>query len=228
MLPIRDENRTHHVPIVNYVLIALNVIVFIFELTAGANLDATINQIALIPAQVTAGLDVGDIRAIFVSMFLHAGWSHLLGNMLYLWIFGDNVEDRLGHFGYLVFYLAGDVVAAFAHVALNPNSVIPTVGASGAIAAVLGAYLVLFPHVKVLTFVPIGFFLRLTLLPASLLLGFWFVLQLFNGVLTIGLSDMGGTAFWAHIGGFVFGMLVGWICNKSSLGRPVGSWEDAE
>ena len=228
MLPIRDENRTHHVPIVNYVLIALNVIVFIFELTAGANLDATINQIALIPAQVTAGLDVGDIRAIFVSMFLHAGWSHLLGNMLYLWIFGDNVEDRLGHFGYLVFYLAGGVVAAFAHVALNPNSVIPTVGASGAIAAVLGAYLVLFPHVKVLTFVPIGFFLRLTLLPASLLLGFWFVLQLFNGVLTIGLSDMGGTAFWAHIGGFVFGMLVGWICNKSSLGRPVGSWEDAE
>jgi len=139
MLPIRDENRTHHVPIVNYVLIALNVIVFIFELTAGANLDATINQIALIPAQVTAGLDVGDIRAIFVSMFLHAGWSHLLGNMLYLWIFGDNVEDRLGHFGYLVFYLAGGVVAAFAHVALNPNSVIPTVGASGAIAAVLGA-----------------------------------------------------------------------------------------
>ena len=147
--------------------------------------------------------------------------------MLYLWIFGDNVEDRLGHFWYLVFYLAGGIVAAFAHVALNPNSVIPTVGASGAIAAVLGAYLILFPQVKVLTFVPIGFFLRLTLLPASLLLGFWFVLQLFNGLLTLGLADMGGTAFWAHIGGFVFGVLIGWLCNKKSLGRKVSSWAES-
>jgi membrane associated rhomboid family serine protease len=101
------------------------------------------------------------------------------------------------------------------------------VGASGAIAAVLGAYLILFPQVKVLTFVPIGFFLRLTLLPASLLLGFWFVLQLFNGLLTLGLADMGGTAFWAHIGGFVFGVLIGWLCNKKSLGRKVSSWAES-
>ena len=227
MLPIQDEIRAHRFPFVNYSLIALNIIVFILELMAGPNLETALYEIALIPANVTAGFDLGDMKAIFTSMFLHAGLSHLLGNMLYLWIFGDNVEDRLGHFWYLVFYLAGGVVAAFAHVALNPNSVIPTVGASGAIAAVLGAYLILFPQVKVLTFVPIGFFLRLTLLPASLLLGFWFVLQLFNGLLTLGLADMGGTAFWAHIGGFVFGVLIGWLCNKKSLGRKVSSWAES-
>ena len=224
MLPIQDEIRAHRFPFVNYTLIALNIIVFIFELMAGPDLEAALYEIALIPANVTAGFDLGDLKAIFTSMFLHAGLSHLLGNMLYLWIFGDNVEDRIGHFWYLVFYLAGGVVAAFAHVALNPNSVIPTVGASGAIAAVLGAYLILFPQVKVLTFVPIGFFLRLTLLPASLLLGFWFVLQLFNGLLTLGLADMGGTAFWAHIGGFVFGVLIGWLINKEHLGQPVKRW----
>ena len=227
MLPIRDEIRAHRFPFVNYTLIALNIIVFIFELMAGPDLEAALYEIALIPANVTAGFDLGDLKAIFTSMFLHAGLSHLLGNMLYLWIFGDNVEDRLGHFWYLVFYLAGGIVAAFAHVALNPNSVIPTVGASGAIAAVLGIYLILFPQVKVLTFVPIGFFLRLTLLPASLLLGFWFVLQLFNGLLTLGLADMGGTAFWAHIGGFVFGVLIGWLCNKKSLGYKVSSWVES-
>ena len=228
MLPIQDEIRAHRFPFVNYSLIALNIIVFILELMAGPSLETALYEIALIPANVTAGFDLGDMKAIFTSMFLHAGLSHLLGNMLYLWIFGDNVEDRLGHFWYLVFYLAGGIMAAFAHVALNPNSVIPTVGASGAIAAVLGAYLILFPQVKVLTFVPIGFFLRLTLLPASLLLGFWFVLQLFNGLLTLGLADMGGTAFWAHIGGFVFGVLIGWLCNKKSLGRKVSSWADAD
>ena len=227
MLPIRDEIRAHRFPFVNYTLIALNIIVFILELMAGPNLETALYEIALIPANVTAGFDIGDLKAIFTSMFLHAGLSHLLGNMLYLWIFGDNVEDRLGHFWYFVFYLAGGIMAAFAHVALNPNSVIPTVGASGAIAAVLGAYLILFPQVKVLTFVPIGFFLRLTLLPASLLLGFWFVLQLFNGLLTLGLADMGGTAFWAHIGGFVFGVLIGWLCNKKSLGRKVSSWAES-
>ena len=224
MLPIQDEIRAHRFPFVNYSLIALNFIVFILELMAGPNLETALYEIALIPANVTAGFDLGDLKAIFTSMFLHAGLSHLLGNMLYLWIFGDNVEDRIGHFWYLVFYLAGGIVAAFAHVALNPNSVIPTVGASGAIAAVLGAYLILFPQVKVLTFVPIGFFLRLTLLPASLLLGFWFVLQLFNGLLTLGLADMGGTAFWAHIGGFVFGVLVAWLINAKQLGEPINSW----
>jgi len=224
MLPIQDEIRAHRFPFVNYSLIVLNIIVFILELMAGPSLETALYEIALIPANLTAGFDLGDLKAIFTSMFLHAGLSHLLGNMLYLWIFGDNVEDRLGHFWYFVFYLAGGIMAAFAHVALNPNSVIPTVGASGAIAAVLGAYLILFPQVKVLTFVPIGFFLRLTLLPASLLLGFWFVLQLFNGLLTLGLADMGGTAFWAHIGGFVFGVLIGWLINKEHLGQPVKRW----
>jgi len=170
MIPIRDEIRARRVPYINYILIAINVIVFILEYTAGSQMEAIVSEFALVPAQLTAGLDPGDFRSILTSMFLHAGWAHLLGNMLYLWIFGDNVEDRLGHFWYLVFYLAGGFVAALAHWAINPASIIPTVGASGAIAAVLGAYLVMYPRARVYTFIPIGFFIRLRLLPASVVL----------------------------------------------------------
>jgi membrane associated rhomboid family serine protease len=144
--------------------------------------------------------------------------------MLYLWIFGDNVEDRLGHFWYLIFYLVGGFVAAFTHWAINPTSVIPTVGASGAIAAVLGAYLVMYPRSRVYTFIPIGFFVRLQLLPASVVLVLWFVLQLFNGMLSIGGEDVGGTAFWAHIGGFVFGVLVGLLAKDRNVENPVRQW----
>ena len=215
MIPISDDLRPRRFPIVNYFLIAANVVVFLYELSLGSQLDAFTTQYALIPAQVTAGIDLGDFRNIFIGMFLHAGWLHLLGNMLYLWIFGDNVEDRFGHFGYLIFYLFGGVIAAFAHTLLNPTSIVPTVGASGAIAAVLGAYLILFPRSRVYTFIPLGFFTRLTPLPAVLVLGVWFVLQLFNGVVSVGTGDMGGTAFWAHIGGFVFGMLMGLLMKRN-------------
>ena len=206
MIPIRDQNPTRHTPIMNYLLIAANVLVFLFFLMAGANQEALVYQFALIPANVTAGVDLGDVRDIFTSMFMHGGWAHLLGNMLYLWIFGDNVEDRMGSFNYLIFYLAGGVAASLAHILTNPGSQIPTVGASGAIGAVLGAYLVLYPRSRVLTFIPLGFFMRLTLVPASIVLGLWFVLQLFSGVLSLGGPDVGGVAFWAHIGGFVAGV----------------------
>ncbi|HOE34966.1 MAG: rhomboid family intramembrane serine protease [Chloroflexi bacterium] len=228
MIPIRDEIRARRVPYINYILIAINVIVFILEYTAGSQMEAIVSEFALVPAQLTAGLDPGDFRSILTSMFLHAGWAHLLGNMLYLWIFGDNVEDRLGHFWYLVFYLAGGFVAALAHWAINPASIIPTVGASGAIAAVLGAYLVMYPRARVYTFIPIGFFIRLRLLPASVVLILWFILQLFSGVLTIGLGDVGGTAFWAHIGGFVFGVLVGWLASRRRASGPVRYWTASE
>ncbi len=137
MIPIRDEIKARRVPYVNYILIAINVGVFIFEFMSGPRLEALISEFALVPAQLTAGLDLGDMRSVLTSMFLHASWMHLLGNMLYLWIFGDNVEDRLGHFWYLLFYLAGGFVAALAHWAINPASSIPTVGASGAIALCL-------------------------------------------------------------------------------------------
>lgn len=227
MIPIRDEIKTRRVPYINYILIAINVVIFIYEFISGPRLEAIISEFALVPAQISAGLDVGDMRSILTSMFLHASWMHLLGNMLYLWIFGDNVEDRLGHLRYLLFYLAGGFVAAFAHWAINPASSIPTVGASGAIAAVLGAYLVMYPRARVYTFIPIGFFVRLRLLPASVVLLLWFILQLFSGVLTIGAGDMGGTAFWAHIGGFVFGVLVGLLVKGKGVGTPARQWSQS-
>lgn len=224
MIPIRDEIKARRFPYINYILIGINLVVFIFEFMAGSHLDAIVNQYALVPSQITSGLDLGDMWFILTSMFMHASWLHLLGNMLYLWIFGDNVEDRLGHFWYLIFYLVGGFVAAFTHWAINPTSVIPTVGASGAIAAVLGAYLVMYPRSRVYTFIPIGFFVRLQLLPASVVLVLWFVLQLFNGMLSIGGEDVGGTAFWAHIGGFVFGVLVGLLAKDRSVENPVRQW----
>ena len=191
---------------------------------AGDNQEALVYQFALIPSNITAGVDLGDVRDIFTSMFMQGGWAHLLGNMLYLWIFGDNVEDRLGSFNYLLFYLAGGVAASLAHILTNPGSQIPTVGASGAIAAVLGAYLVLYPRSRVLTFIPLGFFMRLTLVPASLVLGLWFVLQLFNGVVSLGGPEMGGVAFWAHIGGFAFGVLTAFLFARGHKPQSSVVW----
>jgi membrane associated rhomboid family serine protease len=209
VIPIRDDLRTRRTPVINYMLIAINVVVFIIMWLAGSNQDAIVYQFALIPANFMASINAANITDIFTSMFMHSGIAHLAGNMLYLWIFGDNVEDRLGRFGYLVFYLVGGVIASITHILTNPGSQIPTVGASGAIAAVLGAYLVMYPQSRVATFIPLGFFMRLTMLPASIVLGLWFVLQLFNGFLSLGGPDVGGVAFWAHIGGFVCGVVVG-------------------
>lgn len=210
MIPIRDQIPSQTVPIVNYLLIAANVVVFIlqFLLFSGPAEEAFVYEYALIPSQVTAGLDVGDVRDIFTSMFMHAGLAHIGGNMLYLWIFGDNVEDRLGHARYIAFYLVGGVLASLAHILTNPTSQIPTVGASGAIAAVLGAYLVLFPQSRVVTLIPLGFFVRMTVVPAIIVLGLWFILQLFSGLISMGGPDVGGVAFWAHIGGFVAGVVM--------------------
>lgn len=208
MIPIRDQIPTRRVPVVNYLLIVANVIVFILMWLAGSDQEAMVWQFALIPSQVTAGLDMGDITRVFTSMFMHGGIAHIAGNMLYLWIFGDNVEDAMGHGKYLLFYLFGGVIASLAHILTNPGSQIPTVGASGAIAAVLGAYLVLYPQSRVQTIIPLGYFMRITLLPASIVLGLWFVLQLFSGFLSLGGPDVGGVAFWAHIGGFVTGVVL--------------------
>lgn len=209
MIPIRDEIQSHRTPFVNYALILINVVVFLLTYVLNTNPEGVYSQFAFFPNEIRQGLDLGDVRNILTSMFMHAGWVHLLGNMLYLWIFGDNIEDRLGHTNYLIFYLAGGVFAAFAHYLTNPTSTIPTVGASGAIAAVLGAYLVFYPNSRVYTFIPIGFFIRLRLVPAVIVLSLWFILQLFSGVGSLGLGDQGGTAYWAHIGGFVFGLLLG-------------------
>lgn len=214
MIPIKDELRSRRFAVVNYALIAINLLVFGLELMQGADLNSFVERHAFIPSLISSGLDLGDFERLFSSMFMHGGWMHLLGNMLYLWIFGDNIEDALGHFGYFAFYIASGVLSAFAHYSFNPQSTVPTVGASGAIAGVLGAYLVFYPSSRVYTFIPVGFFSRLTLLPTFVVLGLWFILQLFNGFLSIGAADRGGVAFWAHIGGFVFGLLIGLLFKK--------------
>ena len=208
MIPIRDQIPTRHVPVVNYLLIAANILVFVLMWLAGPYQESLVYQFAMIPANLTTGLNLADIADIFTGMFMHAGILHLGGNMLYLWIFGDNVEDSMGSVKYLAFYLVGGVVASLTHILTNPGSQIPTVGASGAIAAVLGAYLVLYPQSRVLTIIPLGFFMRMTLIPASIVLGLWFVLQLFSGFLSLGGPDVGGVAFWAHIGGFLSGVVL--------------------
>jgi hypothetical protein len=224
MIPIRDENPTRRTPIVNYLLIAANVLVFMVMWLAGPSQEALVSRFAMIPASFGDGVSAGDVFDIFTSMFMHAGFAHIAGNMLYLWIFGDNVEDRLGPGRYLAFYLVGGVVASLAHLLTNPNSQIPTVGASGAIAAVLGAYLLLYPRSRVATFIPLGYFMRLTVLPAIVVLGFWFVLQLFSGLLTLGGPDVGGVAFWAHIGGFVAGVVMVWLLGAGRRREGVVAW----
>ena len=208
MIPIRDQIPTRRVPVVNYLLIAVNILVFVLMWLAGSAQEELVYQFAMIPSNFANGIDPGDISDIFTSMFMHAGLAHIAGNMLYLWIFGDNVEDSMGPVKYLTFYLLGGLVASLTHILTSPGSQIPTVGASGAIAAVLGAYLVLFPQSRVLTIIPLGFFMRMTMVPAAIVLGLWFVLQLFSGVLSLGGPDVGGVAFWAHIGGFVTGVVL--------------------
>ena len=224
MIPIRDEIPTRRVPIINYLLIAANILVFVLMLLAGSAQEALVYQFAMIPANFTNGVDLGDVIDIFTSMFMHAGLAHIAGNMLYLWIFGDNVEDRLGPVKYLAFYLMGGVVASLTHLLTNPGSQIPTVGASGAIAAVLGAYLVLFPQSRIMTFIPLGFFMRLTAVPAIIVLGFWFILQLFSGVMSLGQADVGGVAFWAHIGGFVAGVVMAKLLAPGHRPESAVTW----
>ncbi|HEX6085616.1 MAG TPA: rhomboid family intramembrane serine protease [Thermoanaerobaculia bacterium] len=210
MIPLRDDNPRRTFPIVTYLLVALNVLAFVWELSLGQNLDRALSGIAFIPARYwMPGNWIFDLMTIVASMFLHGGLMHIGSNMLYLWIFGDNVEDRLGHFRYLLFYLLCGFLATLAHAVFSPGSRIPAIGASGAIAGVLGAYLILYPHARVMTLIPIFFFITVRHLPAIFILGFWFILQLFVGVGSLGVrdaQDMGGVAYWAHIGGFVAGM----------------------
>jgi membrane associated rhomboid family serine protease len=209
MFPIGDDSSLRRsTPIVTYALIAINVLVFLLELQAG---DAFIEEWAFYP--VRFGKDpAGNVDNIFTAMFMHGGWMHLFGNMLYLWIFGDNVEDRFGKIPYIIFYLVSGIAATFAQYAVSAGSNIPNVGASGAIAGVLGAYLVLFPKARVNVIVPGGMVMAL---PAIIVLGFWIVLQLFSGVGSIAqtdeTADVGGVAYMAHVGGFLAGVVLGLI-----------------
>jgi membrane associated rhomboid family serine protease len=212
MIPLRDDNPSQSVPVVTRTLIVLNVLAFFGEVWLGPSLNAFVVGWGLVPLRFTYAFTGAEplaptLLTALTSMFLHGGWIHLLGNLWYLWIFGDNVEDRLGHVKFLLFYLAGGIFAAVVHLLFNQGSAVPTVGASGAIAAVLGAYAVLYPRARVLTLVPIFIFFQVVALPALLVLALWFVVQIFTGALSIGTTG-GGVAWWAHIGGFLFGMAV--------------------
>ena len=212
MLPLSDHNPSRTTPVINILLIAANVLMFFWELSLGPNLEPALFNVAFIPARFWySPIHPVNIIGIFVSMFLHGGWLHLGGNMLYLWIFGDNIEDRLGHFRYLIFYLLCGIIATLAHAYFNASSRMPSIGASGAIAGVLGAYLLLFPRAQVTTLIPIFFFITIREIPAFIILGLWFVLQLFTGVASLGVAgaqNSGGVAYFAHIGGFVAGMVL--------------------
>jgi rhomboid family protein len=208
MFPIGDDNTARRtVPVVTYALIALNILFFFVELSGG---EAFIEKWAFVPRRFLAN-PAGDFPTLFTSMFMHAGWLHLGGNMLYLWIFGDNVEDNFGHVKFIVFYLLSGLAATFAQLAFSVGSSIPNLGASGAIAGVLGAYLVLFPRgqVKVLqgqSVIPV---------PALIVIGFWIVLQLFSGIGSISSTEQGGVAYMAHIGGFVAGLVLSFLFRGS-------------
>jgi len=210
MIPLRDVNPAYSTPVVTRTLIVLNLLLFLYELTLGTELRGFVYAWGLIPARL--GLALGGAEPVarpaltlLSSMFLHGGWAHLIGNLWYLWIFGDNVEDLLGPAGFLVFYLAAGVAAGLFQVLLHPGSPLPTIGASGAIAGVLGAYLVSFPRARVITLVPLFPFFQVIPMPAVLVLGLWFVFQFLSGVLFP--DSGGGVAWWAHIGGFAFGFV---------------------
>lgn len=212
MIPIGDENIQGAGPaFINWLLIVINTVVFLFEVTMSQPaLEAFINQWGVIPVNILNGQ---NMITLFTAMFLHGGWLHLIGNMVFLWVFGDNIEDIMGHLGYLIFYLAGGIAANLTHVFFNPTSNIPSLGASGAIAAVLGAYIIMFPRAQVRALVLFGIGGFITRISALIFLGIWFVTQLFNGVASLGVptAQTSGVAVWAHVGGFVFGLLLGFL-----------------
>ena len=210
MIPLRDVIPSRSTPYITVTLIALNAVAWFYELTIPNDLLPVFLQLyGVVPADFSTPTLVS-------SMFLHGSWSHFIGNMWYLWIFGDNVEDRVGHGRFIAFYLLCGVVAALGHVAMDPGSTLPTIGASGAIAGVMGAYFVLYPQSRVLTLIPLIFYFEIIELPAVLLLGFWFVMQLFNaGVIAVTAnSASGGIAFVAHVAGFVAGLAGVFVFRK--------------
>jgi membrane associated rhomboid family serine protease len=221
MIPIRDDTPRYSTPYVTYFIIALNVVVFLFELSVGMQshrqLNSLISEFGVVPVRferALAGQSAVNLPSlsltILTSMFLHGGWLHIIGNMWFLWIFGDNVEDYLGHFKYLVFYLVSGCAAAIAYILLDATSRQPTIGASGAIAGVMGGYLVLYPRARVLTLVFLIVFVTFWWLPAWVFLGYWFVLQFLSGTATsiAETQNTGGIAFWAHVGGFIAGIVL--------------------
>ncbi|NES23274.1 MAG: rhomboid family intramembrane serine protease [Symploca sp. SIO3E6] len=221
MVPIGDENPTQITPVVTYILIIANILIFIYELTlTQPQLDQFFQRFAVVPQELTADFSgtavnqpVPEPLTLITSQFLHGGFAHVGFNMLYLWIFGNNIEEELGHLKFLIFYLGCGMLAALTQWIFSVQSPIPTLGASGAIAGVMGAYILKFPQAKIITLIPLGFLFFTLRIPALFFLGFWFVQQAFNGVASLspaaGNAMAGGVAYWAHAGGFVFGAILG-------------------
>jgi membrane associated rhomboid family serine protease len=233
MFPIRDDIPTKSLPVVNYALIAACVLVFFAQSNAPEGEEAMVFEYGMVPARVTGALPpdgpvtiavgppghqqqieapppaIAPILTLFTCMFLHGGFMHILGNMWFLYIFGDNVEDRYGHVGYALMYLGSGLAAGVLHIVSEPSSQIPTVGASGAIAGVMGAYFLLYRHARVITLIPLGVFTQLVAVPAPFFLGLWFLMQLVSAAASQ--TGVSGVAFWAHVGGFVAGLAVTWL-----------------
>jgi membrane associated rhomboid family serine protease len=227
MLPLYDDIPSLRRPFVTWTLLALNVAVYLFQVVSGTGQEVWAWKFGLVPYELSGGAELTPQLSsppylnLVTSLFLHGDFMHLAGNMLYLWIFGDNVEDRLGHIRFVVFYLLSGLAASLFFVWTAPHLEVPLVGASGAIAGVLGAYLVSYPKARVATLIFFGFFVRVVYIPALVVLGFWFILQLLSGLPTVGSGDpSGGIAFMAHIGGFVAGILLVWVMAKR---KPLGS-----
>ncbi|MBI5755957.1 MAG: rhomboid family intramembrane serine protease [Nitrospirae bacterium] len=220
MIPLRDDNPTNTFPYVTITLIVLNIVIFFYEISMGPRFEFFLDMYGAKPLFVLnmtapAGYPP-PYMTIFTSMFLHAGFFHVAGNMLYLWIFGNNIEDSMGHIRFVIFYLISGIVAVYIFALVNPVSTIPMVGASGAVSGVLGAYLVLFPRAKVLTLVPFGFYMQVIKVPAVFVLGFWIVVQIINGMVSGGRG--GGVAWFAHIGGFLAGIILIGLFKKKGHG----------
>jgi len=229
LIPLKDDNPTYRTPIVTYSIIAICVIVFILEITSSSyNNGRLFYSYGLIPAVFTGQATLPDEIAglpseltLLSSMFMHGGFMHLIGNMLYMWIFADNIEDEIGPVRFIIFYVLAGIAAALTQVYLNTSSTIPMIGASGAIGGVLGAYIVNHPKAKVLVLIPLGFFSQIIKIPALYVLGFWFVLQFINSSLSS--STGGGVAYGAHIGGFIFGVIAILFFNKKSTVQKVSN-----
>ena len=217
MIPLGDASRRPlNFPIVTVLIIAANAFVFVLELLGG---DAFVSRWSLVPANIVAGR---DWITILPAMFMHGGWAHILGNMLFFWIFGPEIEDVMGPVRYLVFYLLGGLAATAAQVFIDPTSTIPNLGASGAIAAVMGAFLITYPRDRIRTILLIGWFVRITVLPAILLIGLWFLIQLLSELGSIAQVQSGGVAYMAHVGGFIFGALAARLFETASRRRDQG------
>jgi membrane associated rhomboid family serine protease len=225
MIPLRDDNPITITPVVTWALIAVNVVIFLYQVSLGPNASQLfVYQFGTIPAVVVgaerlpeAMVAIPPAVSLFTSMFLHGGWMHLVGNMWFLWIFGNNIEDAMGHLRYLAFYVICGMIASASHILAYPDSTIPSIGASGAIAGALGAYAMLYPRARVWTLIFVVFFMRLMYIPAWIVLGIWILLQFINGSMAAGTQNAGGIAFWAHVGGFIAGILLVGLFKKRDV-----------